>query len=88
MASGSAQGGAGGSTSGRGGLIAAGVLAALLIIFILQNTESVTFKFLFWTFSLPLWLVLVITALLAFVVGQLALMWRRHRRRKARREGR
>ena len=76
------------SGGGSGFLIGSGVLLALLIIFILQNTESVTFKFLFWSFSLPLWLVLVITALVAFVIGQFALMWRRHKRRQARRDSR
>ena len=76
------------SGGGNGFLIGGGVLLALLIIFILQNTESVTFKFLFWSFSLPLWLVLVITALVAFVIGQFALMWRRHKRRQARRDSR
>jgi uncharacterized integral membrane protein len=77
-----------GSSGGNGWLIGGGVLLALLVIFILQNTESVTFKFLFWSHSLPLWLVLVITALVAFVIGQFALMWRRHKRRQARRDAR
>lgn len=72
----------------NGWLIGGGILLALLIIFIVQNTASVEFKFLFWSFSAPLWLVLIITALVAFVIGQFALMWRRRRRRKARREGR
>lgn len=77
-----------GSGGGNGWLIGGGVLAVLLIIFIVQNTASVTFKFLFWSFSLPLWLALVITALVVFVIGQFALMWRRHRRRQARRDAR
>ncbi len=87
MTQGSPQSG-GSSSGGRGWLISGGVLAALLIIFILQNTADVTFKFLFWTFSAPLWLMLVITAVVAFVIGQFALMWRRHQRRKARRDAR
>ena len=80
-----------GSSNGSGGngwLIGSGALLVLLLIFIIQNRADVTFKYLFWSFSLPLWLGLLITAVAAFVVGQFALMWRRHRRRKARREAR
>lgn len=73
------------SRSNNGWLIGGGILLALLVIFIVQNTAKTEFTFLFWSFTLPLWLVLVITALVAFVVGQFALMWRRHQRRKARR---
>jgi len=65
-----------------------GVIVMGLLAFILQNTETVSFDWLFWSFEAPLWLVLLITAVLAFVIGQFALMWRRHRRRKARRAGR
>ncbi len=86
MANNTSQGSSQGS--GTGWLIGGGVLAAGLLAFILQNRESVSFDWLFWSFNAPLWLVLVITALVAFVIGQFALMWRRHRRRQARRAGR
>jgi uncharacterized integral membrane protein len=76
------------SSGGNGALIGGGILLAVLLLFIFQNTAETTFKFLFWSFTFPLWLGLVIAAVLAFVIGQLALMWRRHKRRKARREGR
>lgn len=82
MADGTTQSGSG---RGTGFLVLAGVLAAGLLAFIFQNTETVSFDWLFWSFEAPLWLVLLITAVLAFVIGQFALMWRRHRRRKARR---
>ena len=82
------QGTGGGSKGGNGFLIGGGVLLALLLIFIFQNTTETTFKFLFWSFTFPLWLGLLITAVVAFVVGQFALMWRRHKRRKARRDAR
>jgi uncharacterized integral membrane protein len=65
-----------------------GVLGAGLIAFIVQNRDSVSFDWLFWTFSAPLWLMLLITSLVAFVIGQFALLWRRHRRRQARRDAR
>jgi uncharacterized integral membrane protein len=84
MTQGSGQQGSG----GNGALIGGGILLAVLLLFIFQNTAETTFKFLFWSFTFPLWLGLVIAAVLAFVIGQLALMWRRHKRRKARREGR
>ena len=88
MANNASQGSSQGSGGGTGLLVGMGVLGAALLAFIVQNTETVSFDWLFWSFEAPLWLVLVITALVAFVLGQFALMWRRHRRRKARRQGR
>ncbi len=75
-------------SGGNGFLIGGGILLALLLFFIFQNTADTTFKFLFWSSTFPLWLGLVITAVVAFVIGQLALMWRRHKRRQARRDAR
>jgi len=75
-------------SGGNGALIGGGILLVLLLVFIFQNTAETTFKFLFWSFTFPLWLGLLITALVAFVIGQLALMWRRHKRRQARRDAR
>ena len=85
MTQGSGQQSGGGA---NGALIGGGILLVLLLVFIFQNTADPTFKFLFWSFTFPLWLGLLITAIVAFVVGQLALMWRRHRRRQARRDSR
>jgi uncharacterized integral membrane protein len=71
-----------------GGAIAAISGAALLVIFMVQNTQEVTLEFLFWDFTWPLWLVVLISA----TVG--ALIWlglgviRRHRRRVERRDDR
>ncbi len=76
------------SGGGNGALIGGGILLVLLLLFIFQNTAETTFKFLFWSFTFPLWLGLVIAAVLAFLIGQLALMWRRHKRRQARRDSR
>ena len=76
------------SKGNNGFLIGGGILLVLLLIFIFRNTADTQFKFLFWPFTLPLWLVLIITALVAFVIGQCALMWRRHKRRQARRDSR
>ena len=76
------------SKGNNGFLIGGGILLVLLLIFVFQNTADTQFKFLFWSFTLPLWLVLLITAVVAFVIGQFALMWRRHKRRQARRDSR
>ncbi len=46
-------------------IIIAGVIAAALLVFILQNTASTRVHFLFFSFSSPLWLLIVIVAVLA-----------------------
>ena len=88
MAVNAPQGTAQSSGGSNGFLIGGGILLVLLLIFVFQNTADTQFKFLFWSFTLPLWLVLLITAIVAFVIGQFALMWRRHKRRQARRDSR
>jgi uncharacterized integral membrane protein len=92
-----AQQGAGDSTSGAAGgserRLSGGAIASLtgvgvLLIFMVQNTSDVTLHFLFWSFTWPLWLFTIVTALAG------ALAWfglgvlRRHRRRETRREDR
>ena len=71
-----------------GGAIASLGGVAVLVIFMLQNTDDVTVEFLAWEFTWPIWLL----ALVAAVAG--ALVWfgigvlRRHGRRKDRRDDR
>jgi uncharacterized integral membrane protein len=71
-----------------GGAIATLGGLGLLVVFMFQNTEDVTVTLLFFEFTWPLWLVVLLSA----VIG--ALVWfglgvlRRHRRRKERREDR
>jgi len=91
MAQDGPTGGTGPAGEGRrlgGGAIASLVGLGLLLVFMVQNTDSVQIDFLFWSFSWPLWLVTmgaaVLGALVWFGVGVL----RRHRRRKERREDR
>ena len=71
-----------------GGTIASLTGLGVLLIFMVQNTQDVTVHFLFWKFSWPLWLLILVSA----VFGALAWLGlgviRRHRRRKARREDR
>ncbi len=71
-----------------GGAIASLSGVGLLFIFIVQNTQDVTLEFLFWTFTWPLWLLTIISALLGALVWLGLGVMRRHRRRKARREDR
>jgi uncharacterized integral membrane protein len=60
-------------------LIAA-MLAVLFIGFLLVNSEDVVVEFLWWDGSLPLWLILVISALTGIVIWELAGYLRRRRR--------
>ena len=57
-----------GVAKGQGSQLSGGVIASLtgvglLLIFMIQNTESVTLNFLFWSFTWPLWLFSVLMAL-------------------------
>ena len=76
---------AGGGFRLGAGAIAALVGVALLVIFMIQNTEPVTLTFLFWSFTWPLWLLTVVTALIGALVWFGLGVMRRHRRRAARR---
>jgi uncharacterized integral membrane protein len=71
-----------------GGAIASLVGVALLVIFMIQNTEDVTLHFLGWRFTWPLWLYTIVVALVGAMVWFGLGVLRRHRRRKARREER
>jgi uncharacterized integral membrane protein len=71
-----------------GGAIASLSGVGLLLIFMLQNAERVRFDFLFWTFTWPLWLLTMASALLGAVVWLGLGVMRRHRRRKERRQAR
>ena len=73
--------------------IGAGAIASLtgvgvLLIFIVQNTDDVNFDFLFFSFTWPLWLYTIVTAMFGALVWLGLGVMRRHRRRVARREAR
>jgi len=81
------------STSGTGRALSGGIIATLaggglLIVFMLQNTEDVTLKFLFWSFTVPLWLFTLAVAILGSILWIGLGVLRRHRRRVARRDAR
>jgi uncharacterized integral membrane protein len=77
----------------RGGQLSGGAIASLsgvavLLIFILQNTEDVRFHFLVWHFTWPLWAYTIVTALIGALVWFGLGVVRRHRRRRERRADR
>ena len=85
----SQQGGA--NQDGRrlgGGAIASLSGLAVLLIFVVQNTEDVRFHFLFLNFTWPLWLYTIVVALFGALVWFGLGVMRRRRRRKGRREDR
>ncbi len=68
-----------------GKLIALGIVLVLLLIFVLQNTDKAKVHFLFSHARIPIWLVIVIAAVLGFVGGWAFALIRR--RRKSRPSG-
>ena len=67
------------------GVLGAIVATAALLIFIVQNTDQIEVTWLFFEADAPLWVVIVVTAVLSVALAQLVLMvWRRRRRRRAR----
>lgn len=79
---------------GRKGLrLGGGAIASLaglgaLVIFMSQNTEDVTVQFLGWEFTWPVWLLVLVSALIGALVWFGAGVVRRHRRRVERRASR
>jgi uncharacterized integral membrane protein len=71
-----------------GGAIASGSGVAALLVFIMQNTDDVPVSFLFWSFTWPVWLLIVVSATLGAAVWLGLGIMRRRRRRKARRDAR
>ena len=85
------SGNGGGADNGMrlgGGAIASLSGLVLLVIFIVQNTDDVKLDFLFWSFTWPLWLLTIVSALLGALIWFGFGVMRRHRRRKERREDR
>jgi hypothetical protein len=81
-------GGAPKSSAITGGLLATFAGGGLLVVFIVQNRDDVTLNFLFWSFTVPLWLFTIVVAVLGSIVWIGLGILRRHRRRKARRADR
>ena len=71
-----------------GGAIASLFGAGVLLVFMLQNRQDVRIHFLFWHATLPLWFIILGSALVGAVVWLGFGVLRRHRRRVARRQAR
>ena len=71
-----------------GGAIASLVGVAALAIFMAQNTEDVSVQFLGWEYTWPVWLLVLVSALIGALVWFGAGVVRRHRRRVDRRADR
>lgn len=74
------------ATRPRGRQLSGGAIASLagvgvLLIFIVQNTEDVRFDFLSFSFTWPLWLYTIVTALFGALVWFGLGVMRRQRRR-------
>ena len=63
------------------GLIAVGVIA---LVFILQNNDDTTVKFLVFDVDVSLWVVIVIAIILGMALDRLLQMWMRRRKERRR----
>jgi uncharacterized integral membrane protein len=77
-----------GSSRLTGGLIGSLAGIGLIVVLMVQNTQDVTFKFLFWSVTLPLWLYTPLVSVVGAVIWIGLGVLRRHRRRVARRAAR
>jgi hypothetical protein len=77
-----------GGLEASGGAIASGSGVAALLVFIMQNTHDVRVSFLFWTFTWPAWLLILVSATLGAAIWLGLGIMRRRRRRRARRAAR
>jgi uncharacterized integral membrane protein len=62
-------------------LVVAGVLAVLLIIFIVQNADDAEVTWIFLDSTTPLWVVIFVSAIAGYLVGQLIEAGIKRRRR-------
>jgi uncharacterized integral membrane protein len=63
-------------------MIAAGVVAVLVMIFILQNTEKRSIQFLFFDWTVGTWVALLVTFVLGMLVGWLLAWFIRSRKER------
>ncbi len=63
-------------------LVSALVVFGIIVIFALQNTDSVDVNFLFWDFSIPLIVLITATMVLSVVFGDMIGWWWKRRKKK------
>ena len=61
----------------------AGVIVVAVAIFVGQNGEEVSVRFLWFSGEVPLWLLIVIALVLGAILGQVGLYLRRRSKRRA-----
>lgn len=61
-------------------LVLAGIIIIAVTIFIAQNTEEIGFDFLTFTFTMPLWLMMVLMLVAGALIGQVVMYVRRRRK--------
>ena len=59
------------SKKGRGRLIVVAVIAVIAIVFILQNGAATEMSFLWFEFTWPAWLVIILTLVIGVIAGLL-----------------
>jgi uncharacterized integral membrane protein len=67
---------------GRGRLIVVGVIAVLVLIFILQNGADTQLNYLWFDFTWPAWLLIVLSLIVGVIAGLLIGAYARHSRRR------
>ncbi|MCL1587806.1 MAG: LapA family protein [Actinomycetia bacterium] len=68
------------------GLIVAGIIVAATVVFLLQNTEEATVKFLFLSREVPIYIVIIISMVLGALLTLIA-FWLRRRAKKRKLQG-
>ncbi len=64
-------------------LVGAGIVAVLLVVFILQNSNRASVEFLFFERQTPVWVAIGIGIVLGVILDRLVTVWwRRSRRRR------
>ena len=58
------------------------ILGVLVIIFVFQNLDAVSYQFLFWTLTAPRFLVLLVILMVGMIIGWSSAVFRRRRREK------
>ena len=63
-------------------LVSALAVFGIIVIFALQNTQSVDVHFLFWDFGIPLIVVITATMVLSVIFGDMIDWWWKRRKKK------